>query len=475
MISISKEEFLKLKEQKLTFNVTSEFTGDELTAINIYYNLDGKKKFLLESSIHHEDKGRYSFMGVNPYMEVKSYGNDVDIIENGEKRSVKGKVLDVTEELLKKNFYCTGLKLPFLGGAIGYVGYDVIKQYEKIPAENKDVINVPEAFLLFYKTYVAYDHFNHNVYLVYTYTDNDNASYEEVVEALNLLQNKVRTNNNHHKLGHVKAPKFTSNTTKEEFLEKIEKAKEHILKGDIFQVVLSQRLSCETNDEPFEIYRRLRSKNPSPYLFFLDYEEFQIIGSSPESLVTVKNGRVITNPIAGTRKRGANIEEDLILKEELINDEKERAEHMMLVDLGRNDIGRVSKIGTVELDQFMEVELYSKVMHIVSKVSGELKGGITAFEALSSCMPAGTVSGAPKVRAMEIIEELETEKRGIYAGAVGYFSYSGDMDTCIAIRTILHKDNRAYVQAGAGIVYDSDPESEYLETLNKALGLLEVI
>ena len=272
-----------------------------------------------------------------------------------------------------------------------------------------------------------------------------------------------------------KNKKLQFNMTKEKFCSLVEKAKDHIKSGDIFQVVLSQRLKFKTSAEPFDVYRRLRSKKPSPYLFYIDFGDFQAAGSSPESLVTVNGDKVKTNPIAGTRIRGKNPEEDIKLKAELLEDEKEKAEHVMLVDLGRNDIGRISEFGTVKLDRFMEVDFYSHVMHIVSMVSGKLKKPLTCFDALSSCLPVGTVSGAPKIRAMEIIDELEETKRGIYAGAVGYFSYNGNMDTCIAIRTILFKDGYAYVQAGAGIVCDSVPESEYMETLNKAMAMKEVI
>ena len=255
----------------------------------------------------------------------------------------------------------------------------------------------------------------------------------------------------------------------------ITKGKNYITSGDIFQVVLSQRLKIENSNDSFDVYRRLRRNNPSPYMFYIDFEGFEIAGASPESLVKVKGNQVMTNPIAGTRPRGGNPKEDQELKEELLNDEKELAEHLMLVDLGRNDIGKISQFGSVKLDKFMEVEYFSHVMHICSKVTGTLKSELNCFDALKSCLPVGTVSGAPKVRAMEIIDELENVRRGIYSGAIGNFSYGGDMDTCIAIRTIVFKDNFAYVQGGAGIVYDSVPDTEYTETLNKTMALQEVL
>lgn len=315
---------------------------------------------------------------------------------------------------------------------------------------------------------------SYNISLAYCYLEDDSKTYEEVTEYLKSMEKKL-SRQKIHKMQETYRKEYTSNTTKEEYMAMVEKGKEYILKGDIFQVVLSQRFQSYYEGEAFEIYRRLRAKNPSPYLFYIDFEDFQVIGSSPESLVSVNRGKVTTVPIAGTRKRGKDEREDLLLKEELLKDEKERAEHLMLVDLSRNDIGKVSNIGSVKVERFMEVELYSKVMHIVSKVSGLLRDDLTYLDALKSCLPAGTLSGAPKIRAMEIIDELEKGKRGLYGGAIGYFSFNGNMDTCIAIRTVICKGNKAYVQAGAGIVYDSDPESEYYESYNKALGILEVI
>ena len=258
-------------------------------------------------------------------------------------------------------------------------------------------------------------------------------------------------------------------------MKKVDRAKDYIKKGDIFQVVPSQRMYCKTEKPPLEIYRSLREGNPSPYMFFLDYYSYQVIGSSPERLVAVKGRKVMTNPIAGTRKRGRSKHEDLKLEEELINDEKERAEHVMLVDLGRNDIGRVSEVGTVEVKDFMKIERFSHVMHITSQVVGVLRKNKDAFDALASCLPAGTLSGAPKIRAIEIIEELEDKKRGIYGGAVGYFSYGGDMDMCIAIRTLVLRDKIAYLQSGGGVVYDSDSEKEFEETQNKLMALKEAL
>ena len=403
-------------------------------------------------------------------------GEDVTIITDGQPVHKKGKVLDYVKEQVSIPYLKTDIPLPFVGGAIGYVGYDVIRQYEKLPNVNPDELQAPEAYLMFYKQFISYDHYQHKMTLVHNVFPEDTEDYETITANLEKLAETMNQTNGIRPFQEVNPnQQVSSNVSEAEFCTLVEKAKEYIKAGDIFQVVLSQRLKIKSESEPFDIYRRLRTKNPSPYLFYIDLGDFQVVGSSPESLVTVQDGEVMTNPIAGTRRRGKNEEEDNELKKELLADEKERAEHVMLVDLGRNDIGRISEFGSVKLDKFMEVDIYSHVMHIVSKVTGKLKPGLTCFEALSACLPVGTVSGAPKIRAMGIIDELEKTKRGIYAGAVGYFSYNGNMDTCIAIRTIILKDGFAYVQAGAGIVHDSVPQSEYTETLNKAMALKEVI
>lgn len=476
MINVSEEEYYKLKEKKMVFPVVMETCGDELTPIGIYYSLKGKNKFLLESAENGKGLGRYSFIGSNPYMSIKSYKGDTEIIKKGSIEKTTKKVLDCVRDFLDLNYNLAGADFPFTGGGVGYVGYDVIRQYEDLPDNNHDEINVPEAYIMFYKTFICYDHFKHTISIVYNVFLDEEKNYKDIVKSINFINENIRSKNIVHDLPQASREKeVKANFNKEEFCSIAQKAKEYIKKGDVFQVVLSQRFDVEIRSNPFDVYRRLRSKNPSPYLFYIDFNEFQIVGSSPESLVSLCGDKVITNPIAGTRPRGKDKLEDEKLKEELLCDEKERAEHVMLVDLGRNDIGRASEFGTVKLDKFMEVDFYSHVMHIVSKVSGKLKSSLSCFDALISCLPAGTVSGAPKVRAMEIIDELENVRRGIYAGAVGYFSYGGNMDTCIAIRTIIFKNKNAYIQAGAGIVYDSNPESEYVETLNKAMALKEAL
>ncbi|MDT8717094.1 anthranilate synthase component I [Clostridium sp. 19966] len=475
MINMSKENFNKKVKEGKVFNLYLQFYGDEITPISIFYNLEGKNKFLLESAFFNENKGRFSYMGSNPYKKIFSRRDEVTTIDETENRfSFNGNVM----KELKSN-----IKLPydgeldaFAGGAIGYLGYDAVRLFEKIPDNNEDELNVPDSFFNLYKTIIVYDHLKHSIKILYNVFPEEEKSYESIAEELNSLKDKIKEIKSLHSIDekHVKK-EFKASVTKEHYESMVEKAKEYIKAGDIFQVVPSQRFTAETDEAPFEVYRRLRIVNPSPYLFYIEFDGFTVVGASPESLVKCSRGIVETNPIAGTRRRGETEEEDKRLKEELLTDEKERAEHLMLVDLGRNDIGRISKFGTVEVKRFMEIDFYSHVMHMVSTVSGSLKEDKDCFDALSACFPAGTVSGAPKIRAMEIIEELENVRRGIYAGSVGFFSFNGDMDNCIAIRTIVFKDNKAYIQAGGGVVYDSEGSFEYEESLNKLRALKEVI
>lgn len=476
MVNLTQKEFAEKKSLKVIFPMFIKINGDELTPVNIFYKLKGKYKFLLESASTIGEEGRYSFMGSSPYMILNSLGEDVTITKGNETKEQKGKILDYAEGHLLKKYEKLDLELPFIGGAIGYIGYDVTRQYEKLPDNNPDELNLPEACLLFYSEFICFDHFKNTVLLVHNVLPEEDEEYNTVLNKLNAMKTMIKKEHSNHELIEVSQNKeVISNYEKEDFCELINKAKDYIAAGDIFQVVLSQRLKIKNKVDPFEVYRRLRRSNPSPYMFYIDFEDYKLAGASPESLVKVKSNKVTTNPIAGTRPRGENAKEDQKLTEELLKDEKELAEHVMLVDLGRNDIGKISEFGSVKLEKFMEVELFSHVMHICSKVSGTLKAGLNCFNALVSCLPVGTVSGAPKIRAMEIIDELENARRGVYSGAIGYFSYDGDMDTCIAIRTIVFKDDFAYVQAGAGIVYDSVAESEYAETLNKTMALMEVL
>ncbi|MCB2306975.1 anthranilate synthase component I [Clostridium estertheticum] len=476
MVNLTQKEFEDKKSLNVIFPMFIKINGDELTPVNIYYKLKGKYKFLLESASSSKEESRYSFLGSSPYMILSSYGKNITITKENEVKNKTGKILDFAEGHLLKQYDRNGLELPFIGGAIGYIAYDVVRQYENLPDNNPDELNLPETCLLFYKEFICFDHFKNTLMLIHNVFPEEDEDYDIVLNKLNIMKSMVSCENVHHKLiENSQNKELISNYKKEDFCKLVNKAKDYITSGDIFQVVLSQRFKVENSIDPFEVYRKLRRSNPSPYMFYIDFEDFKLAGASPESLVKVKGNVVMTNPIAGSRPRGKTAKEDELLKEELLNDEKELAEHLMLVDLGRNDIGKISEFGSVKLDKFMEVEAFSHIMHICSKVSGTLKNELNCFDALKSCLPVGTVSGAPKIRAMEIIDELENTRRGIYSGAIGYFSYGGDMDTCIAIRTIVFKDNFAYVQGGAGIVYDSVPETEYTETLNKTMALMEVL
>ncbi|SFI89728.1 MULTISPECIES: anthranilate synthase component I [unclassified Bacillus (in: firmicutes)] len=470
---ITKDQFIIQKKQGKTFLIIQEEEGDSVTPIALYRRITGEKKFLLESSQLHQDKGRYSYLGCNPYGEIKSIGKTVEIMINGALEKVNGNVLKELESVLALEKVES--PFPFCGGAVGYIGYDVIRQYEDIGEMLSDPLNIPEVHVLLYRMFVVYDHVRQKLSFVYVYRSGDTDSYEEVYEQLQTYKQKLLHESEEQVKALCASVSFTSSVTEERFYKMVEQAKEYIRAGDIFQVVLSQRLQSDFTGDPFALYRRLRTANPSPYMFYIDFQDYVVLGSSPESLLSVRDEKVMTNPIAGTRPRGKTKEEDEKIAKELLANEKERAEHMMLIDLGRNDIGRVSEIGSVHLDKYMKIEKYSHVMHIVSEVYGTLRKKVNCFDALAYCLPAGTVSGAPKIRAMEIINELETEKRNVYAGAVGYISFSGNMDMALAIRTMVIKDKKAYVQAGAGVVYDSNPAAEYEETLNKAKALLEVM
>ncbi|WP_312094438.1 anthranilate synthase component I [Niallia sp.] len=448
-----------------------EIQGDTLTPISIYQRLSGKKKFLLESSLKHEDSGRYSIIGCDPTFELIGKGFETVILE-GDKREVrKERALDLVKKLIPENKAVLPNSLPVNAGAFGYVGYDNIRQYENIGPEAKDDIGIPDVHLMFFEDLVIFDHLEQKVFLVASPLK-DTTTEQELRFRLQIRKLEV-TAPYKEDLPEVKLTPFQASISKEQFIEKVNKAKEYILEGDIFQVVPSQRMTAKIEGSPFSYYRKLRIKNQSPYMYFFDFGDYAVLGSSPESLIKAVDGKVITNPIAGTRPRGTTIEEDISLEKELQRDEKELAEHKMLVDLARNDVGKVSEFGSISVDKYIKVEKYKHVMHLVSEVSGDLMKDYTCVDALVSCLPAGTVSGAPKIRAMQIINELEGTKRGVYSGAVGYFSKNGNMDFALAIRTMVIKDKKAYIQAGAGIVHDSVPEKEYEETIHKLKLFLE--
>jgi len=449
-------------------------TGDTETPVTIFKKYVGDRVGLLLESRDNE-KGKYSFIAKNPFRRLKSFGDEYEL--DGDKIKKDGKkFMEIVEEYIKE-YSLENEECVYIGGAYGTIGYDMVREYEELLDENPDNIGTPDSDLMFFKEGIVFDHFHQNI--IFTVIETLDREGELKADIKFMEMEKRLENNIDMKMDSKKEMgiegEIKGNITKEEFMKNVEKAQRYIYEGDIFQVVLSQRWEMETKEKPFDIYRKLRITNPSPYLFYINFGDYQVAGSSPEMLVEVKKNKIYTCPIAGTRRRGTNLEEDKILATDLINDEKEIAEHVMLVDLARNDVGKVSKIDSVEVSQFMKVQNYSHVMHLVSLVEGEKKEEETNFSVLSSILPAGTLSGAPKVRALEIIEELEKSRRGIYGGAVGYFSYKGNMDTCIAIRTMVIKDEKVYLQAGAGITGDSIPENEYEECKNKIRALVTAL
>jgi anthranilate synthase component 1 len=452
--------------------VVKEVKGDTLTPIAILQKISGPKKFLLESSHKYNESGRFSFIGADPVMEFFSQGDKNEIVKrNGKKESVSGNPIEVIKSLLPQT-EAGHFPYPFISGAVGYIGYDIVRQIEDIGVVLDDELKMPDTHLMFYEDVIVFDHLEEKVFVIGTPLLRE-TDEEELLKRVERRIDELKKPYLHQEIDSFSFEGFVPETSKEEFMRNVEKAKEYIVNGDVFQVVPSQRMKSAFSGNPLSLYRRHRSSNPTPYMYYIDFENYTVIGSSPESLIKTRDKQVITNPIAGTRKRGKTSEEDLNNEKDLQSDEKELAEHKMLVDLGRNDLGKVSKFGTVKVDKYKEVERFRHVMHLVSEVSGELREDQTPLDALSACIPAGTVSGAPKIRAMEIINELEKSKRGLYSGAVGYLSANGNMDFALAIRTMILKDGIAYIQAGAGIVYDSNPELEYEETINKLRSFLE--
>jgi anthranilate synthase component I len=449
-----------------------ELKGDTFTPISILQKLSGSKKFLLESSHKYNDSGRYSFIGADPAFELISHCDVNEIINhNGEKRTIKGNPLEILKDLLPSRYF-DELPFPFLAGAVGYVGYDIIRQFETIGQVFEDGLKMPDVHLMFYEVIIVFDHLEEKVLIFGTplLEESNEAMIEEAIQK-RLEELKQPDFFQEEEPFHLSG--FEAEMTKEVFMKNVETAKELIVSGDIFQVVLSQRMKSSFQGTPLSLYRKHRAYNPTPYMFYIDFESYSILGSSPESLIKTRGTKVIANPIAGTKRRGKSSNEDQMIQKELENDEKELAEHKMLVDLGRNDLGRVCEFGSVQIEKYLVVEKFRHVMHLVSEISGLLHPDKNALDALAACLPAGTVSGAPKIRAMEIINALEKSKRGVYSGAIGYISANGNIDFALAIRTVILKEKTAYIQAGAGIVYDSNPESEYEETLNKLRSFLE--
>ncbi|EMC51295.1 anthranilate synthase component I [Streptococcus mutans] len=443
-------------------------SADILTPILAYMRVQGDHKVILESIPREKENARFSIVAYNPVFEIKFENGQ--LTENG--KVIESDPLDYLSQITVKSQLSQDL--PFNGGAIGFVGYDMVGLYENIGKIPQDTIGTPDMHFFVYESYLIFDHKKEKIVIVedniYSGREEEEqkAALQEVLADLKKQAVDEFSERDLHTLT------FRNHLEEATFKDMVTKAKKFIRQGDMFQCVLSQRFSADISGKPLDFYRNLRITNPSNYLYFYDFGDYQIIGASPESLVSLKNGVVTTNPIAGTRPRGANDQKDKDLSEELLSDVKEVAEHRMLVDLGRNDIGKIAEVGSVQVSKYMEVEFFRYVMHLTSVVKGKLLSGLTGMDALKSTLPAGTVSGAPKIRAMKRIYELEKEKRGIYAGAIGYLSAGGDMDFAIAIRTMIIKNQKAYVQAGAGIVYDSVPENEYYETINKAKAMTRI-
>lgn len=480
----SREEFIKLSKKGNLIPVYKEISADLETPVSAFMKIErGDYSYLLESVEGGEKIGRYSFLGSGPSLVFKSRGRHIEITENGRARRFitdEDPLAEMKDILDRYKFVPTPGLPRFCGGLVGFMGYDMVRFFEDLPSRNPDDLRVLDSVFLLTDTILIFDHVNHKIKVISNahIEGNPARAYDAAVRKINnliaLLERPLK--NVKRKAKSAKRNlQVTSNVTKKEFTGAVKKAKHYIGSGDIIQVVLSQRLQARIACSPMDLYRSLRRVNPSPYMYFLKLGGMSLVGASPELMVRCEDGTVELRPIAGTRPRGKTEEEERRLEKNLLASTKERAEHIMLVDLGRNDIGRVCRYGTVKVSELMVIEKYSHVMHIVSECIGKLKASKDMFDVIRATFPAGTVSGAPKVRAMEIIEELEKTKRGPYAGLVGYFSFSGNTDTCINIRTILVKDKTAYIQVGAGVVADSNPEKEYQETLNKARGTLKAI
>jgi anthranilate synthase component 1 len=475
----TKTEFLSLARQGNLIPVTCDLAADLETPISAFLKLRGGEAYLLESVEGGETVGRYSFIGARPSTRLRARGRSVEVSGPSGTSTVEGDPLEVARGLLSGVRPVARPGLPrFSGGLVGYLGYDCVRLWERLPAAPPDALGLPTCYLVQSDAVVIFDHVAHTMRIVANARIDGGAAeaYRVAVETIEAIYERLGAPLvSPEPAGRIE-PVMDQDATAEDYLRSVERAREYVAAGDIFQVVLSRRFSARAvGIDALHVYRALRQVNPSPYMFFLDFDGVKIAGSSPEMLVRLEDGVVLTRPLAGTRPRGLDDADDRRLAAELLTDEKERAEHTMLVDLGRNDLGRVCRYGTVEVTELMGIERFSHVMHIVSSVRGQLEAGRDALDVLRACFPAGTVTGAPKVRAMEIVDELEPVARGPYAGAVGYIGYSGNMDTAITIRTIVMAGDRAYLQAGAGIVADSVPEREYLETVSKAKALVRAL
>ena len=509
----SRKEFLDLARTHTLVPVCRTLMADLETPVSAFLRAAWPERecFLLESVEGGEQVGRYTFIGLTPFKRIVAHGRKITITEGRKTTHIEGDIFDTLRDALSghKPARLKGLP-PFTAGAVGYLAYDAVRQIERLPTLAKDELRIPDACMLFFDEVLAFDHVRKEIMLVVTADVSKGAAaaaYDRALKRLGRLENRLtqplpdlNRNRDKKKARPSSKLKVKHRTAKKDYIAAVERTKEYIRAGDAFQVVVSQRFDVEPGVDSFQVYRALRTVNPSPYMFFLRFSPdgtlgavanppkisskrskglddlpLELAGSSPELLVRVHHGKVEYRPIAGSRPRGATEAKDDALAEEMLHDEKERAEHVMLVDLGRNDVGRVSRYGSVKVDKLMFVERYSHIMHIVSSIEGKLRPELTAVDALRACFPAGTLSGAPKVRAMEIIEELEPSRRGTYGGAVLYADFSGNLDSCIAIRSMLSVGGKGSVQAGAGIVADSVPETEHQESLNKAQAVLRAI
>ena len=486
MVQPDFQQFSRLARDATLIPVVKSVSADLLTPVSAFLAISEKEShaFLLESMERGEQVGRFTFLGVRPYMRVRAHAGKVEIERGRRREAVTENVFQVVKRLLREHRPASVPGLPpFTAGAVGYFAYDVVRQLEKIGEHAKDDLSLPDAELMFFDRLLAFDHLRHQIHIVAAADvsrENPRRAYDRALRDISALERKLaaglspRLWRKSKKAGLGKL-KVNAGTRRQDFLRGVERCKEYIAAGDIFQVVLSQRLDFVPGVAPFDLYRALRQVNPSPYLYFLRNGNTHILGSSPEMLVRVTGRRLEYRPIAGTHPRGRDEAEDVRLEQQMRNDEKERAEHVMLVDLGRNDLGRVSEYGSVKVKDLMYVERYSHVMHLVSALEGTLRKDLDALDDFAACFPAGTLSGAPKVRAMQIIEELEPTRRGIYGGSVLYADFAGNLDSCIGIRTMLMQGKKAYLQAGAGIVADSNPAAEFQESMNKAQALLRAV
>jgi anthranilate synthase component I len=483
MLTPDYKTFLQLSREATLIPVAKTLSADMLTPVGAFLSVAAKQKyaFLLESVEGGEKIGRYTFLGAQPRMVITAQGDQIEIVRGKAIERHTGSVVDVLRTALQRHRPAAVPGMPpFTSGGVGFFAYDMVRQFEHLPSTARNDLKLPDCVFTFYDRLLAFDHLKHQVHIIAAADVNAESprkAYDRALADIDALERKLVSGMHRQKLGWSTAGKkpdikVHARTSREEFIANVKRAKQYIAAGDVFQVVLSLRLDFKAPSDPFQIYRALRTVNPSPYMFFLKLDDLHVVGASPEMLVRITGRQLEYRPIAGTRRRGADGGDDEKLMEELKNDEKERAEHVMLVDLGRNDLGRVSEYGSVKVRDLMYVEKYSHVMHLVSALEGMLRKELDPLDALAACFPAGTLSGAPKVRAMQIIEELEPVRRGVYGGSILYADQAGNLDSCIAIRTMVVHSGRAYVQAGAGIVADSDPESEYQECMNKASALL---